>query len=398
MPSFSYSGIDALGKKVKGVKDAPSKTALLVSLRNEKVLVSDVEEVTSKRSLIQFSGFGNLSKHVPDIFFQLSLLLKSGIALVEAIQITAEGYNNIRIKKVLMDLSSKISEGKKFSQAMEEHLNVFDEMHVSLIKVAENVGRLHEVLMDISEYEENRKKAFDKVKGAMVYPFAVLILGFIIVGFLLSYVVPKMEKVFTSAQRELPGSTKVLIALGNGLQQYGIYIFMALLLMLVAFRYFYSQQNGFRMKIDRRLFRFKIVKQIQLAKLAHILSFQLKEGLPLTDALTSSSKTLSNVYMQQTIEQVIDEVKNGMKFSAAIDRAGIFPELFQAAAVTGEKSGNLAGIMERVSEFYSKSIDKFSGTFISLVEPVFIVFIGLVVLFIVISIMGPLFELSSFVG
>lgn len=399
MPSYSYSGIDFTGKKVKGVVDVASKTALLISLRQQKVLVTDVDEVSLEKSKFSlFPGIGNQSKHVPDIFFQLSLLLKSGIALVESLKITADGYNKIKVKKVLMDLASQVSEGKKFSQAMGNHESMFDGMHISLVKVAEKVGRLQEVLMDICEYEENKKKAFDKVKGAMVYPFAVLILGFIIVGFLLSYVVPKMEKVFTSAQRELPASTKMLIGLGNGLQEYGIFIFIFLFGILFAFRFSYAKNKKFRLNIDKQLFGFKIVAQMQLAKLAHVLSFQLKEGLPLTDALMSSSRTLSNSYIQDIVENVIEDVKGGVRFSTALGNSGIFPELFQAAAVTGERSGNLAGIMERVSEFYSKNIDKFSGTFISLVEPIFIVVIGLVVLFIVISIMGPLFELSSFVG
>ena len=397
MPTFSYTGITKKGKKIKGVKDSLSKTSLLVELKQSGIFISDIEKITSKKKLPINISFGNNKNQQSDIFFQLSLLLKSGIPLVEALKIVAGSVRNERLKRMLLDTSSSVSEGKKFSVALEKHKHIIDEMHINLISISENIGRLADVLLDIAAYEEEKKKAFDKIRSAMVYPLTVFILGLGVVGFLLSYVVPKMEKVFSSVNREIPGSTKILIAVGDIIKNHGYWFTILLLILATGLRLFYSKNKDFRMAIDRKLYNLTFIKEILLSKFTHVFSFLLKEGLVMTDALKSSSRTLNNAYLQAIIYKIEDEVKGGIKLSTSVKKNSVFPELFVAAIVTGERTGNLYQILSRVSEFYRKRVDKFSSTFISIIEPLFIVLIGIVVGFIVISIMGPLFELNTLV-
>jgi len=397
MPTFSYTGITKKGKKIKGVKDSLSKTSLLVELKQSGIFISDIEKITSKKKLPINISFGNNKNQQSDIFFQLSLLLKSGIPLVEALKIVAESVRNERLKRMLLDTSSSVSEGKKFSVALEKHKHIIDEMHINLISISENIGRLADVLLDIAAYEEEKKKAFDKIRSAMVYPLTVFILGLGVVGFLLSYVVPKMEKVFSSVNREIPGSTKILIAVGDIIKNHGLWFTILLLILATGLRLFYSKNKDFRMAIDRKLYNLTFIKEILLSKFTHVFSFLLKEGLVMTDALKSSSRTLNNAYLQAIVYKIEDEVKGGTKLSISVKKNSVFPELFVAAIVTGERTGNLYQILNRVSEFYRKRVDKFSSTFISIIEPLFIVLIGIVVGFIVISIMGPLFELNTLV-
>ncbi|MDE7169815.1 MAG: type II secretion system F family protein, partial [Mucispirillum sp.] len=153
----------------------------------------------------------------------------------------------------------------------------------------------------------------------------------------------------------------------------------------------------FRLKADKKLFSVNLVSHVSVAKFAHVLSFQLKEGLPLTDSLHYASLIISNRYMQKVVGEVRESVQSGTRFSTAVKNAGIFPELFPAAVSTGESSGNMPELLERVNEFYSKNVDKFLSSFISAIEPVFIVFIGVLVGFIVVSIMEPLFSMNSLV-
>jgi type II secretory pathway component PulF len=398
MPTFTYEGLNREGKEIRGVKESPSKTNLLMELKNAGLLVSDISEISGKRKISLHLPFIGKKKQLPDIFFQIALLLKSGIPLVESLKVVADSIASEGMKKFLLDLSASVSEGKRFSAALEKYKGtIVDEVYINLIRVSENIGRLADVLLDIVVYEEEKKKAFDKIRSAMVYPLTVFILGLGVVGFLLSYVVPKMEKVFSSVNKEIPTSTKILIFSGDFIKGYGFYIAILLFLILFGLRLLYVKNKNFRMKLDRKLYNFAYIKEILLSKFTHVFAFLLREGLTLTDALRSAASTVNNIFLRDALIDVMEDVRSGTKMSKSMEQKKVFPELFIAAVVTGESTGNLFGILERISEFYSKRVEKLSTTFVSIIEPLFIVFIGLIVGFIVISIMGPLFELNTLV-
>jgi type II secretory pathway component PulF len=217
------------------------------------------------------------------------------------------------------------------------------------------------------------------------------------VGFLLAYVVPKMEKIFSSAHKELPSMTLFLLKTGNFFSKYGIYLFVLAIILFIFLKYLFNKNEKFRISIDKKIFGINLIRQANLSKFAHVLAFQLKEGIALTDALKMSAKTLNNKYFFNIINEIVIDVENGMKFSESAKKIGVFPELFTAALVTGEKSGNLDNVLFKVSDFYSKNIERFNASFITLIEPIFIVCIGIVVLIIVLAIMGPLFDLNTIV-
>jgi type II secretory pathway component PulF len=398
MPTFTYEGLNKEGKVIKGVKESPSKTTLLIELKNEGLLVSDITEVSRKKRFSIYFPFANKKKQIPDIFFQIALLLKSGIPLVESLKVVANSITSDRMKKFLLDLSASVSEGTRFSVALEKYKgSLADEVYINLIRVSENIGRLADVLLDIVAYEEEKKKAFDKIRSAMIYPLTVFILGLGVVGFLLSYVVPKMQKVFASVNKQIPTSTKLLIASGDFIKHYGFFVAVLLLLILFGLRLLYAKNKNFRMALDKKLYSFGYIREILLSKFTHVFAFLLREGLTLTDALTSASSTVNNIYLKDALLDVMEDVRGGIKLSKSMEHKKIFPELLVAAVVTGESTGNLFGILERISEFYAKKVEKLSSAFVSIIEPLFIVFIGLIVGFIVISIMGPLFELNTLV-
>ncbi len=399
MASFNYTGTTSDGKIERGTKEATSKIALTNELMRQGVFVSDISEVSIKKG--QFDTFRTLfsaKKNLADTFFQLSLLLRSGITLVEAINIIAKSEKNEGLREALLDSASKVSEGMRFSESLARFPNIFDSMYVNLIKASENIGRLSAVLGDIAEYEEYKQKNNDKVSSALVYPMTILVMGMGVLGFLLSVVVPKMEKIFSSMKQEVPGTTKFLLTISDFVVNYGIILLVFLLFVIFVTRYNFRNNVKFRLKVDKRLYNIKLVSTTLVAKFAHILAFQLREGLPLTDALAHAGSTLNNRYIQSVINDVRTSVQSGVKFSKAIKNAEVFPELFPAAVSTGESSGNMPDLLDRVNEFYSKQVDKFLTRFVSLIEPLFIVFIGGMVGFIIVSIMQPLFQMNSMVG
>lgn len=398
MATYSYKGVSKTGKNVKGVKEAVSRQSLTSELLAEGIFVTDIVDVQEKKNpLEKFENLFSSKKNLADTFFQLSLLLRSGIPLVEAIRIIAKTTKHIKVKNALIDVSAKISEGMRFSDALSRFPNIFDSMYVNLIRASEQVGRLSAVLADIATYEEDKRKNSDKLTSAMVYPMTILVLGLGVLGFLLTFVVPKMESIFESMKQNIPASTKFLLTVSDFMEQYGVFLLIFILFIVFLLRYLYRNNKKFRLKVDKRIYKFNLVASVSVAKFAHVLAFQLKEGLPLTDAIHFAGETISNVYLKNVIADVRIAVQSGTKFSTAVKNAAIFPELFPAAVSTGESSGNMPELLERVNEFYSKQVDKLLSSFVSIIEPLFIVFIGVLVGFIVISIMQPLFQMNTLV-
>lgn len=398
MAAYSYKGISKTGKEVKGVREAVSRQALTSELLSEGIFVSSISDMREKQPF-----FAKLQEMVAkkinlsDTFFQLSLLLRSGIPLVEALKIVAKSTKEQHLKNALLESASKVSEGMRFSDSLSKYPKIFEPMYVNLIKASEQVGKLAAVLADIAIYEEDKRKNTDKIKTAMVYPMTILVMGFAVLGFLLAFVVPKMESIFASMKQQIPASTQFLLKVSDFVSEYGLVLLLFIMFIIFSIRYLYKNNNKFRLAVDKKLFKINLVSHVSVSKFAHVLSFQLKEGLPLTDALHYASLVIDNKYMFNIVSQVRESVQAGTKFSVAVRNAGIFPELFPAAVSTGESSGNMPELLERVNEFYSKNVDKFLTSFISAIEPIFIVIIGVLVGFIVVSIMQPLFSMNSLV-
>ena len=398
MAAYSYKGISKTGKEVKGVREAVSRQVLTSELLSEGIFVSSISDMREKQPFFAklqeiFAKKLNLS----DTFFQLSLLLRSGIPLVEALKIVAKSTKEKKIKNALLESASKVSEGMRFSDSLSKYPKIFEPMYVNLIKASEQVGKLAAILADIAVYEEDKRKNTDKIKTAMVYPMTILVMGFAVLGFLLAFVVPKMESIFASMKQQIPASTQFLLHVSDFVSEYGLVLLLFIMFIIFSIRYLYRNNNKFRLALDKKLFKINLVSHVSVSKFAHVLSFQLKEGLPLTDALHYASLVIDNKYMYNIVSQVRESVQAGTKFSVAVRNAGIFPELFPAAVSTGESSGNMPELLERVNEFYSKNVDKFLTSFISAIEPIFIVIIGVLVGFIVVSIMQPLFSMNSLV-
>lgn len=397
MPTFHYQGTTRQGKNIKGAKDAVSKQAALSELTAEGVFVSELAEKNKSKKFFSKELFSR-KKNLADLFFQLSLLLRSGIPLVESLRIIEKSEKGARDKAALADVADKISEGKKFSEALAAHEKYFEPMYVNLIKASERVGHLSEILMDIAEYEENKRKSSDKLLSAMIYPMVILIIGLGVVAFMLTVIVPKIQGIFDAAKQELPGVTKLLLSIAGFVQKYGLALFIFVLVLLLLFRYMYGKNDKFRLRVDKRMYGFNLIAQSITSRFAHVVAFQLKEGLPLSDALFHANQTIKNVYVKEILADVREKVMSGVKFSTALKDTSVFPDLFPAAVSTGESSGNMHELLERVSEFYSKKLENYTTAFLSVVEPLFIVIVGVMIGFVVISIMLPLLSINTMIN
>ena len=244
MATYSYKGISKTGKEVKGVRDAVSKQALTSELLSEGIFVSTISDMREKQSaLAKLQAVFAKKINLSDTFFQLSLLLRSGIPLVEALKIVAKSTKEQHLKNALMESASKVSEGMRFSESLSKYPKIFEPMYVNLIKASEQVGKLAAVLADIAVYEEDKRKNTDKIKTAMVYPMTILVMGFAVLGFLLAFVVPKMESIFSSMKQQIPASTQFLLKASDFVSEYGLVLLFFILFIIFSFRYLYKNNN-----------------------------------------------------------------------------------------------------------------------------------------------------------
>lgn len=392
MAIYRYKGYDPSGKEVDGVVEAPTRAMAMKSLREETVLPYLIEEVGEKKRRWPLRR-----KDPGQLFFQIGIMLKSGLPLIKSLDITMRHREQKGLSHVLSDIKKHVSEGKRFSDALGRYQRVFPEVYVNMVRIAEATGGLADVLLNIAEYEERKKEREGKIKSALTYPLVVGMIGSAVVGFLLGYVVPKMEKIFQSVKIDLPVSTSVLIAVGSFLRSYGLLLSILAGVTVVAGVRMYRNSPPLRKRIDSLLIGKEVFRKAVMARITELLAFQLREGIPLVAALNGCRGVVSNLMIREEMQRLALEVEKGRPLSEGLKDSPVFDEMLMAAVLTGEKTGELAGFLERMSYYYRKDVEKIMGRLTSLAEPVFILILGLVVGFIVVSIMTPLFEMNQLV-
>ncbi|NOZ83530.1 MAG: type II secretion system F family protein [Epsilonproteobacteria bacterium] len=266
-----------------------------------------------------------------------------------------------------------------------------------MIEIAEKTGSLYKVLFTIANYEENKGALRYKLLSAVAYPAFILSLGAAVVSFLLIYIVPKMQHIFLSLHKSLPTVTKVIIAVGSFMKNYFLESFVFAVVGIVIFRLVYLRVEGFRNTIEKFLLGISAYRKLRIARFSSVLAFQLKAGIPLVDAVRSSYTVISNHLFCKRMEETAENIEGGMAVDKAFEKAGFFDRMFIASINTGQRSGKLSEFIGRMADYYEKDIDKLLKIVVSAAEPAAILFLGVVVGFIVMSIMVPLFDINQLI-
>ncbi|MCL0071266.1 type II secretion system F family protein [Thermodesulfovibrionales bacterium] len=398
MATYNYKGYDTKGKEVTGVIESISRAGVVKALKDRKIqpfLIADADKKREKQPF--YANFRK--KETGPLFFQLGIMIKSGLPLAKALQIATKEHHQRWLSPILAEIHDDISGGMKLSDSLKKFPNIFSETHVNMIHIAEMTGRLADVLLNIGQYEDKRQKSERKLKNALTYPAVITLIGSGVVGFLLGYVVPKMEGIFETARIEVPLSTLILINTGAFLRDYGLFVVILLsMLSLYIVRLYKSKtKTGLRMKIDNVMIKISLLQKAAMSSFLEHFAFQLKEGIPMVLALHSCTGVIKNLILRNEIKAIVGKIEQGISLSGALRDSILFDEMLRSAVITGESSGTLADYLEKMSEYYRKDVDRAMGRLTSLAEPVFILLLGLVVGFIVISIMLPLFEMNRLV-
>ncbi len=406
MPIFDYQAVNKVGKEFSGVIEAESTYSVRNKLRDQDLIPIDIKivsgDATSKISKNLFQSKKN-SFSVSELALvtrQLATLLSSGLPVDESLIAISQQSDNERIRRIISTVRSKVLEGHSLSAAMAEYKEAFPELYRSTIQAGEHSGYLDMVLENLAEYTEQQYYFKQKIKQASIYPSLMITVSTSIVIFLLIYVVPQMVDVFKDAGQQLPILTVILLSVSNFLQTFGIYILLILITAAVLFRRA-MQQKANRYKLHKFLLRLpmisKIIKVSNTARYARTFGILTQAGVSVLDAMNTSKQVVSNLIIQDALEQAMHKVKEGVNISRALKETNYFPAMSIHLIASGETSGKLEMMLARAASYQEKDIENLIATFISLFEPIMILVMGFVVLLIVLAILLPIFQMNQFV-
>lgn len=406
MPVYEYTALDSSGKKLKGIIDADSQAAARQRIRHAGNYPVDIHESTpiskkERESKSSFS-FGRRIKQqeIHAATRQLATLLNAGIPLIQALNGLIEQTSNPALKKVVAQLKDSVNEGNSFTVALSDHPRLFSKIYINMVKAGEASGSLDIVLEQLADFGENQQVLRSRISAALIYPIILSIVGVVILSLLLAIVVPNITKVFEDSQEALPLPTIILIHISNFLSQYWWLLCILLLGIIMGIRMFIQQPRGKRMwdrlKLTLPLFGDLNIK-IAASRFGQTLGSLLQSGVPLVAALRIVRNMFNNVHVADVIDDATEELEKGGTLSKTLkDSRWFLPMMVQMIAV-GEQSGALEKMLKKVAASYEKEVESKLKALTSLIEPFMILLMGVTMLFIVLSILLPIFEMNQLI-
>jgi general secretion pathway protein F len=408
MPAYRYEALTSQGKKKSGVLQADSARLARESLRKQDLFPVSVDPVvdqkqsksnnTSKKTL--FNKKLSL-KELSLITRQLATLLEAGVPIDEALGSAAEQNNKPHVRNILAGVRSKIMEGESIAKAMQAFSNSFPSIYRTTVAAGESSGRLDKVLEHLAEYIENQRRIRNKIMQALTYPLLMVLVSFGVVIFLLWKVVPQIISVVLQAHQALPTSTKILLAISNFIMDDGWIVLVVLVLAVIGikalmrittFRYAW---DAFLLKVP---FINKVIIQMNTARFARTFSILIAASVPILDALYSSAGLLNSLPMQKAVQEAAEDVREGASLKRALTASGFFPPMFLHLIGTGEQSGRLGQLLNQAAKELEHDVDNVLQAVLTLFEPLMILLMGGIVLYIVLAVMLPIFNLDQFNG
>jgi type IV pilus assembly protein PilC len=400
MPSFTYVARESSsGREVRSNVDASSEANAIAALLNRNLLVVSIQEKIARKGRTSGGKVG-LADQV--IFTrQLATMLDAGLAMVQSLQALAEQTENKVMRDVIKDITTRVEGGDSFSEALQKHPKAFNRLYYSMVGAGEKGGLLAEILARLATYLENTSRLRKKVKSAMMYPAVVTVVAIGITIFLLVKVVPVFSQIFTSFGGMLPAPTQFLITVSNVLRKYFIGFVILGGALVGGWLYYIKTPMGRRFwdakRIKLPIFG-SIAHKICLARFTRTMASLIRSGVPILEVLAIVQNTVGNVIMEAAIKAASVDIERGEGISAALSKHPIFPTMIIRMMTAGEQTGKIDSMLERVSDFLDEEIENTLSGLTALIEPLLIVFLGVVVGGIVICMFLPIFKLSELVS
>ena len=396
--SFNWEGMDRKGQRIKGRAVAQNEQSLKADLRRQGVVATRI-----KKQSTAFRTGGKVKAEDIAIFSrQLATMLGAGIPLVQAFEIIGTGHDKPAMQKLVLEIKAEVEGGTSLHEALAKHPLYFDDLFVNLVEAGEQAGALEGLLDKVATYKEKSESVKKKVKKALFYPTAVLVVAVIVTVILLIFVIPQFEDLFKSFGADLPAFTQMVINLSKFVQHYGILLGLAAAGAIWAFIYFYKRSRRMRQVLDRVSLKLPIIGPIlnkaAIARYARTLSTMFAAGVPLVEALDSVAGACGNIVYEDGVMKMRDEVATGQRLQRAMENTGLFPNMVVQMIAVGEESGALDTMSGKVATFYEDDVDAAVDSMSSLLEPLIMAILGVLVGGLVIAMYLPIFKLGAVVG
>ena len=400
MPSFVYVARETgSGREIRSSVEATTEQAAISALLNRNLLVVSIQEKIGKKG--RTSG-GKVALADLVVFTrQLATMIDAGLAMVQSLQGLAEQTTNKVMRDVIKDVCTRVEGGDSFSEALQKHPNAFNRLYVAMVGAGERGGLLAEILARLALYLENTARLRKKVKSAMMYPTVVTVVAILITVFLLVKVIPVFGDIYKDFGAKLPGPTLFLINLSNILKHYFLLFLLAGGGSVYGWFYFIKTKAG-REFWDARRIKLpifgSIAHKICLARFTRTLASLIRSGVPILEVLQIASQTVGNVVMEKAIQVAAGDIERGENISAALGKHPVFPNMVIRMITAGEQTGKIDSMLERISDYLDEEIETTLSGLTSLIEPILIVFLGVVVGGMVICMFLPIFKMSEIVN
>jgi general secretion pathway protein F len=409
MAAFEYKALDSKGKQQKGVIEADTARHARSQLREQRLMPLELQPVSEKEARSQRGGFNLASlfkkrisvAELALITRQIATLVAAGLPIEEALKAVGQQSEKDRLGSMIMAVRSRVVEGYSLADSMAEFPHVFDDLYRAMVASGEKSGHLEVVLNRLADYTERRQQLKSKLTQAMIYPIVLTVVAIGVIAVLLAAVVPKVVGQFEHMGQELPGTTQFLILASDFVQHWGVVVVLLIFAAMVMFQRLLTNPI-MRMKYDTSLLKMpvigKVSKGLNTARFARTLSILSASSVPLLDGMRIASEVLQNVKVRAAVDEATARVREGTSLGTALTNTKLFPAMMLYMIASGEKSGQLENMLERAADNQDREFESNVNIALGVFEPMLVVSMASVVLFIVMAILQPILELNNLIS
>jgi type IV pilus assembly protein PilC len=401
MPIYKWEGKTAKGVIKKGEMEGPNEAAIRIHLRQQNIVPT---KISTKGKEISFSlPYKKKVKQRSVAIFtrQLATMIDAGLPLVQSLEILSAQQEEKVFKNIIREIREDVEGGSTFAGALKKHPVTFNDLYTNLVVAGEEGGILDTILTRLANYIEKSEALKKKVKSALIYPATIVGVAVIVVAILMIFVIPVFENLFKSSGQALPLPTLIVVTLSKLIKKYVVIFIPAMILLIYLFRKYYQTQNG-KAVVDRLLLKIPVfgslLRKVAVARFSRTLGTLVSSGVPILDGLIIVSRTSGNKTIETAILNARASIREGETIAEPLARSGIFPPMVIQMISVGESTGALDSMLSKIADFYEEEVDVSVANLTSLLEPFLMIFLGVVIGGVVISMYLPIFSMASAIG